>query len=281
MQIFAQFHPFGKSARVFSFYVDAVPNGAMFRCSQLFANGECVVESSLFSIAAANPPATTTATTSSSSRRGQWDKEWREREKDWPKEEEEGSEVRSGTEKKKGEEEEEDATSTSDRFILRSQELSLALANRSACLELAGKHSQALEDARLALIYGYPSEKRSKLDLRRGQCMLSMMEKEMMMMGKGTTTKATSAKGLLLLGKASRRALEMALKEPVLEMRVAEKLRRLDSLERQLDCGRGEDPDGDDAKGNGRPTAANTRGTGEGHRDNEDKRREASCERGS
>lgn len=52
--------------------------------------------------------------------------------------------------------------------------ISLAFANRSACLFQLAKYQMCLEDIRCAFRYGYPNELRYKLYDRRGQCLLAV-----------------------------------------------------------------------------------------------------------
>ena len=54
------------------------------------------------------------------------------------------------------------------------QQLSLAYANRSACLQIGKYYSQALEDIDLAFAAGYPDSKRFKLHERVAECHQSM-----------------------------------------------------------------------------------------------------------
>ncbi len=63
---------------------------------------------------------------------------------------------------------------TDDLFIESAPELALALANRSACLRKIGAFELALEDIRLAFIYGYPKDRYYKLLDRRARCLQSL-----------------------------------------------------------------------------------------------------------
>ena len=98
-----------------------------------------------------------------------------------------------------------------DYFICSSEELALALANRSACLQKAAhypevKHIgikywldeeypyvQALTDIGLALAYGYPDQKRPKLLERRLECLMATAKEAAMRSGPETASAIAQA----------------------------------------------------------------------------------------
>ena len=64
-----------------------------------------------------------------------------------------------------------------DQFIEESVDLALALANRSACLERSKHYEEAVQDIRLALLYGYPENKRYKIYQRLAHCYTALEKK--------------------------------------------------------------------------------------------------------
>jgi len=58
---------------------------------------------------------------------------------------------------------------------------SLALANRSACLQKLGEFERCIEDVKMAEDAGYPTDKLYKLKERRAQCLLGLGERKMAM----------------------------------------------------------------------------------------------------